>query len=68
MSNRGMDTEDVGHADSGILLSSSKHKNATGRNVDGPKDCHTESCKSDTESKTSYDIAYCLYVESKKKG
>ena len=40
---RGMDKEDMAHIDKGILLGHKKEWNCvTGREVDGPKDCHTE--------------------------
>ena len=41
--NRGMDKEDVVHIYDGILLSHKKELNcAIYRDVDGPRDCHTE--------------------------
>ena len=54
-----MDTEDVVHIYNGILLSHNKEQNnAICSNVDGPRDCHTEWSKSETERQISYDIAY----------
>ena len=62
--NRGMDKEDVVHIYNGILLS---HKiewnNAICSNMDGPRDCHTEWSKVDTERQI-----YLLYLELKKNG
>ena len=50
----------------GILLSHRKEQNnAICSNMDGPRDCHTEWSKSDTEDK-SHMILH-LHVESKKK-
>ena len=43
----------------GILLSHKKEQNnAICSNMNGPRDCHTEWSKSDTERQISYDIAY----------
>ena len=40
---RGMNKEDVVHTYNGILLShKEEQKNAICRDVDGPRDCHTE--------------------------
>ena len=40
---RGMDEEDVVHLYNGILLSHKKEQNRViCRDVDGPRDCHTE--------------------------
>ena len=48
--NRGMDKEDVIYILGGILLTHKKEQNnAICINTDGPRDCHTESCKSDTD-------------------
>ena len=56
--NRGMDKKDVVHIYNGILLSHKKElNNAICSNMDGPRDCHTEWSKSDTERQI-YDIAY----------
>ena len=41
--NRGMDKEDVLHIYNGMLLSHKKERNwVICRDVDGPRDCHTE--------------------------
>ena len=57
--NIGMD-EDVVHIFNGILLSHKKEQNcAICRDMDGPRDCHTERSKSEREK-------YCLNVESRK--
>ena len=53
-----MDKEDMVHTYNGILLSHKKEHNAICSNIDGPRDCHTEWSKSDTERHLSYDIAY----------
>ena len=48
--NRGMDKEDVIYILGGILLTHKKEQdNAICINTDGPRDCHTESWKSDTD-------------------
>ena len=48
--NRGMDKEDVVHIYNGILLSHKKEQNsAICRDLDGPRDCHTERSKSERE-------------------
>ena len=53
--NRGMDKEDVVHIYNGILLSNKKEQNcAICRDVDGPRDCHTEWSKSEGEKQISY--------------
>ena len=50
--NRGMDKEDVVHIYNGILLSHKKEQNsATCRDVDRPRDCHTECHESEKENK-----------------
>ena len=47
------------HIYNGILLNHKKEQNnAICSNMDGPRDCHTEWSKSDTERQISYDIAY----------
>ena len=52
---RGMDKEDVVHIYNGILLSHKKEQNnAICSNMDGPRDCHIEWSKSDTERQISY--------------
>ena len=57
--NRGMDKEDVAHIYNGILLSHKKEWNsAICRDVDGPRDCHTEWSKSKREKQVSYINAY----------
>ena len=49
-----------------ILLSHKKEQsNAICRNMDGLKDCHTKSSKSDRERKISYDIAYVWNLKKK---
>ena len=54
-----MDKEDVVHIYNGILLSHKKEqKSAICRDVDGPRDCHTERSKSDRERQISYDNTY----------
>ena len=61
-----MDKEDVAHIDNGILLSHKKKRNwVICSEVDGPRDCHTEWSKSDTE-KQIYDIAYMWNLKKKK--
>ena len=56
--NRGVDKEDVIHIYNGILLSHKKEQNnVICSNMDGPRDCHTEWRKSDTERQI-YDITY----------
>ena len=45
-----MDKEDVVHIYTGILLSHKKEQNnSICSNMDGPRDCHIECRKSDTE-------------------
>ena len=52
------------HIYNGILLSHKKEQNcATGRDVDGPRDCHTEWSKSEIEKQISYNIAYMWNLE-----
>ena len=54
-----MDKEDVIHIYNGILLSHKKEQNwAIYRDVDGPRDCHTEWSKSEREKQISYINAY----------
>ena len=50
-----MDKEDVVCTHNGMLLSHKKESNAICSNMDGPRDCHTEWNKSDTERQV-YDI------------
>ena len=59
-----MDKEDVAHIYYGILLSHKKERNwVICRDMDGPRDCHTE------WSKKEKNIVYQrIYVESKKIG
>ena len=73
--NRGVDKEDMVHIYNGILLSHKKEwNNAICSNMDGPRDCHTEWRKSDTERQISCDIAYmwnlkkgysCTYLQNR---
>ena len=57
--NREMGKEDVEHTYNGMLLSHKKEwNNAICNDMDGPRDCHTEWSKSDTERQISYDIAF----------
>ena len=61
-----MDKEDVVHIYNGILLSNkNKQDHATCGNMDGPRYCHTEWNKLDTERQIPYD--YHLHVGSKNK-
>ena len=47
------------HTYNGLLLSHKKEQNnAICSNMDGPRACHTEWSKSDTERQISYDITY----------
>ena len=56
---RGIDKEDVVHKYNGIILSHAKEwHNAVCRNMDGPKDYHTNWNKSGGKRQTSYDIPY----------
>ena len=56
---RGMDKEDVVHIYNGILLSHKREQNnAICSNMNGPRNCHTEWNKSDTEREISDDITY----------
>ena len=62
--NRGMNKEDVVHIYSGILLSHKKEWNwVIFRDMDGPRDCHTEWSKSEREKQISYINAYMWNVE-----
>ena len=55
---RGVD-KDVVPIYNGILLSHvKKWNNAMCSALDGPRDCHTEWSKSDSERQISYDITY----------
>ena len=53
---RKMDKEVVVHVYNRIVLSHKKWNNAICRNMDGPRDCHTEWSKSERERLVSYDI------------
>ena len=54
-----MGKEDVVHRYNGILLSHKKKRNwVICRDVDGPRDYHTERSKSDRETQISYDTTY----------
>ena len=74
---RGMDKEDMAHIDKGILLGHKKEWNCvTGREVDGPKDCHTEWSQSERERQISHINTYmwnlekwyrCSYLKSRKR-
>ena len=58
---REMDKEDVVHIYNGILLSHKKEWNwVICRDVDGPRDCHTEWSKSEREKQISY-INACMW-------
>ena len=49
--------EDVVHICNGVFFSHKKEwNNAICRNMDGPRDCHTEWSKSERERLVSYDI------------
>ena len=62
--NRGMDKEDVVHKYNGILLSNKKERNcAICRDVDEPRDCHTERSKSEREKQISY-INTCVILKN----
>ena len=62
--NRGMDKEDVVHIYNGILFSHKKEWNsAICRDVDRPKDCHTDWSKSEREKQISYNITYMWNLE-----
>ena len=62
--NRGIDKEAVLHIYNGILLSHKKEQNcAICRDMDGPRDCHTEWSKSEREKKISYINAYMWNLE-----
>ena len=56
---RQMDKEDVVHIYNGILLSHKKERNwVICRDVNGPRDCHTEWIKSEREKQISYINTY----------
>ena len=57
-----MDKEDIVQIYNGILLSSKEERNnATGSNMEGPRDYHTKCSKSEKRNTTHH-----LYVDSKK--
>ena len=56
---RGMDKKDVVHIYNGILLSNKKEQNCViCRDMDGPRDCHTEWSKSGRENQILYFNTY----------
>ena len=62
--NRRMDKEDVVHIYNGILLSHKKERNwVICREVDGPRDCHTEWSKSERAKQILYINAYMWNLE-----
>ena len=57
--NRGMDKEDAVHLYNGILLSHKKEQNwIICRDVDGPRNCHSEGSKSEREKQILHMNAY----------
>ena len=59
-----MDEEDVVHIYNGILLSHKKERNwVICRDVDGPRDCHTEWSMSQRVKQISYINAYMWNLE-----
>ena len=61
---RRMDKEEVVNVYNGILLSHKKEGNwVICRDVDGPRDCHTEWSKSEREKQISYSNAYMWNLE-----
>ena len=59
-----MDKEDVAHIYNGILLSHKKGWNGViCRDMDGPRDCHTEWIKSEREKQILYINAYMWNLE-----
>ena len=59
-----MDKEDVAHIHNGILLSHKKECNwLICRDVDGPRDCHTEWSKSEREKQILYINTYMCNLE-----
>ena len=61
---RGMDKEDAVHIYNGILLSHKKETNwVIFRDVDGPRDCHTEWSKSEREKQISHINIYMWNLE-----
>ena len=62
--NRGMDKEDMLRMYNGILLSHKEEWNsAICRDVDGPRDCHTEPRKSEKEKQIFRNMAYMWNLE-----
>ena len=62
---RQMDKEDVVHIYNGVLLSHKEERNwVICRDVDGPRDCHTEWSKSEREKQISYINAYMWNLEN----
>ena len=63
--NRWMDKEDVVYLFNGILLGHKKKQNiAICRNMDGPRDYHTEWSKSKREWQILYDITYIWHLKN----
>ena len=61
---RQMNKEDVVHIYNGILLSHKKERNWVNcREVDGPRDCHTEWSKSEREKQILYINTYMWNLE-----
>ena len=55
----------MAHIYNGILLSHKKKWNGSiCRDVDGPRDCHTEWSKSEREKQILYNIAYMWNLEN----
>ena len=62
--NRRMDKEDVVHIHNGILLNHKKEQNCViCKDVDGPKDCHTECSTSEKEKQILHIKAYMWNLE-----
>ena len=62
--NRWMDKEDVVHIYNGTLLNRKKEQNwVICRDMDGPRDCHTEWSKSEREKQILYINAYMWNLE-----
>ena len=60
-----VDKEDVAHIYNGVLLSHKKEQNwVICRDVDGPRDCHTDWSKSEREKQVSYINAYMWNLEN----
>jgi len=61
---RGMDKEDAVHLYNGILLSHKKEQNwIICRDVDGPRNCHSEGRKSEREKQILHMNAYMWNLE-----